>query len=228
MLVPPRPPAGTPAREASCHIRYQDILKTKEARDGFAFDENTPYFAKITKGHDGFEVLAAEADAISAAVTKKAENPREAANVFPAWQKACPEFGLERARRESGGKAGLVLDAVVASIDALAEVIKPALPEGLSVDETWCAMFKDQTHFSSDGITRVRLGHRFRAGVTSGETKAHQDWGNHPLVVATCRLLEDGPLPDGLFIEFALLSDDFVYADDGPYPRPQFDDKGRA
>ena len=69
----------------------------------------------------------------------------------------------------------------------------------------------------SDGVTRSRLGHGFRAGVTSGQTIPHQDWQDHALVTTTFKVLKDGPSPTKLTLKFQLLPDEYVFADDGPF-----------
>ena len=221
------PPPDTPKRPASSHIRYRDISESEEAKDGFKLNENAPFLCKITKGHPSFEVMEAKLDAISARVAQKAEMPGQGAGqVFDAWQEACPKLKLKNAREETTHEDQAVLDVVVASVDHLHAIIKQELPADLVVDEVWCASFEDVHHMMSDGVTRSRLGHGFRAGVTSGQTIPHQDRGDHTLTTTAFKVLKDGPSPANLTLEFELLSDEYVFADDGPFPPMMFGGRG--
>ena len=219
---------GTPAWPANSLIRFRDISESKAAKDRYAIDRNEPSLFKLEVDHPAYALQAAKMDAIRARVPGK---PGKRHHIFKKWLKACPSYQMRSAREEAArmeNKDSSVLEGVIASMEYTWAVIRSALPKGLGVDDVFCAPFKDTTHVSADGVTSVQLGHSIRAGVTASETQEHQDNGGCPLVVAWCRLRAGGPSPKNLFIEFGLLPDAYLMADDeGAYPRPVVGEKGQ-
>jgi hypothetical protein len=83
--------------------------------------------------------------------------------------------------------------AVYRLVQALVAILKLGefLHDGDNVDDVISASVTDKTIFAADGKTHHPQGHRHRAGVSTGDTKAHQDQSACGITVALSMVLAD-------------------------------------
>ena len=119
------------------------------------------------------------------------------ANVFGAWFGCCEGVMTPRLRKiaEDDEKAGRH-DTPAVAVYRLARSVGAVLEHGghlvdKSVDDVLSVTVTDDTIFAADGKTHHRHGHVHRAGVSTGETRAHQDHSVAGITVAFSKVLRN-------------------------------------
>ena len=118
--------------------------------------------------------------------------------VFAEWFPCCKDVqtpGLRKIAEKhlSEGHHDSVELAVYRLVQALVAILKLGefLHDGDNVDDVISASVTDKTIFAADGKTHHPQGHRHRAGVSTGDTKAHQDQSARGITVALSMVLAD-------------------------------------
>ena len=132
------------------------------------------------------------------------------ANVFGAWFGCCEGVMTPRLRKiaEDDEKAGRH-DTPAVAVYRLQRSVGAILEHGgylvdKSVDDVISVSVTDDTIFAADGKTQYRQGHVHRAGVSTGETRAHQDHSVAGITVAFSKVLR-GMNPSDVAHELQLL-----------------------
>ncbi len=118
--------------------------------------------------------------------------------VFAEWFPCCKDVQTPRLRKIaekhlSEGHHDSVELAVYRLVQALVAILKLGgfLHDGDNVDDVISASVTDKTIFAADGKTHHPQGHKHRAGVSTGDTKAHQDQSARGITVALSMVLAD-------------------------------------
>jgi len=113
--------------------------------------------------------------------------------------------------------------AVYRLVQALVAILKLGgfLHDGDNVDGVISASVIDKTTFAADGKTHHRQGHRHRAGVSTGDTKAHQDQSARGITVALSMVLP-GEDPTGVAHVLEQLHHTYVLYPEGAFGRQTY------
>ena len=129
---------------------------------------------------------------------------RSFAQVLPAWVPSCapvmtPHLRKLAAKHAEERRDVSIEGAVCGVVDCVGEIIEHGelMPHNKSVDDIISASVTDETIFAADGEKHHRQGHFHRVGVSTGDTKAHQDQSIAGVTVAFAMVLP-GEDPTGV------------------------------
>jgi hypothetical protein len=146
-------------------------------------------------------------------------------HVFPAWvpcgaQVKTPRLREIAADHAAEGRDDSIEGAVCAVQDVIGEIMDHGnfLPDGWSVDKVMNASVVDPTIFAADGETHYCQGHVLRAGVSTGETNAHQDHSIAGVTMAFA-FVPLGEDPSGVAHEFQWVDHTYSQFREGAFQR---------
>ena len=167
-------------------------IKAGEARGNSAQSAKTKLEMAVARAaHRAINVVSDEYERVGG-------NAHKFATVFQKWANCCEAVMTTRLRElaDAHAKAGRS-DSPEIAVYALVQVIGDILRHGgylrhdEPVDKFVNATVVDDTIFAADGETHHPQGHLHRAGVSTGETKQHQDQSVHGITVVFSKVIDD-------------------------------------